>query len=383
MINNRETLCIRLSNLPLHRFLSLLPCEKQLERRSSCCSLSQTATRQDGNSIDLRRQTLASPIPSLSSRNNSFSQPGTDAVSVSSSNEFVAFDDDDSYFLEATERWNFSQLTHTFWDDSSIAFEDFKSSATSSIGEQPEYEGSFLAALFDAASKICETGVAKSLVLTKLLGNVAILADQRADWIVCSWGEIPRNNDALNYTQYENCDADQQQPARRTIHGVVEKVTLDALKRARTIPKFEARLRVAKDKGRTSSELLQIGPDAARPDTSIYKQLTRRTSITQLLFSSIHSPPMSPTPSEPTTPSSPTSAFFQYPPPRSNWTPITLTNPFAKLPEFLTGYIILQEFCKEMAATVMVKYVSPSELEPLDNGETTQFSSNVHPLEAL
>jgi hypothetical protein len=164
----------------------------------------------------------------------------------------------------------------------------------------------------------------------------------------------------------------------------MEKMTFEALKRARTIPKFETKLRAAKEKGKSSTELLQVAvgiTESVKSDASIYKQISRRTSFTQLLFNSVNSPPVSPTPSEPTTPSSPPSAFFQYPPTR---TPITLTNPFAKLPEFLTGYILLQEFCKEIAATVMVKYVISGELNEQDSiGIDGSLTGSVHPLDLL
>ncbi|KAI8583121.1 hypothetical protein K450DRAFT_224325 [Umbelopsis ramanniana AG] len=364
------------------RFLSLLPCEKQIERRSSCSSLNQQSIRQERSSIDLRRNTLASPIPSASSKANSTLQRSIDTQSVSSTSSLTTLvDEEDDYFLEAMERWNMSQLSYTFWKDNHVIFDSFKQSCNQKSPSSCGYEGSFLAALFDATSKICETGVAKSLMLTRLLGKVAVIADERADWIVCCWQNIPSGNDDLSYNEYDS-SIFEQKPESRTIHGVLERVTLEALKRARTIPKFETKLRVTKEKGK--HELLQVGTSSAEPvkqESNIYKQITRRTSFTQLLFNSVASPPVSPTPSESTAPSSPTAAFFQYPPPRANWTPITLTNPFAKLPEFLTGYIILQEFCKEMAATVMVKYVDASEPDILCESDNFGPLKCVHPLD--
>lgn len=345
--------------------------------------MSQAAFCQERNSLDLRRHTLASPIPSSSSGENSVCQQCRDTVSVSSGAESTAVDDDDSYFLEALERWNFSQITHTFWADTNTVFDKFNPSAANLTSNVHEYEGTFLAALFDATNRICETGVAKSLMLARLLGKVAILADERVDWIVCNWSSLPARSDDLAYTQYEK-SCNELQVGRRTIHGIMEKMTFEALKRARTIPKFETKLRAAKEKGKSSTELLQVAvgiTESVKSDASIYKQISRRTSFTQLLFNSVNSPPVSPTPSEPTTPSSPTSAFFQYPPTR---TPITLTNPFAKLPEFLTGYILLQEFCKEIAATVMVKYVISGELNEQDSiGIDGSLTGSVHPLDLL
>lgn len=56
-------------------------------------------------------------------------------------------------------------------------------------------------------------------------------------------------------------------------------------------------------------------------------------------------------------PSSPSSSFFQNSQ-RSNVTPVTMTNPFAKLSNFVNSYIVLQEFCKELAAVVLVRHAT-------------------------
>lgn len=56
-------------------------------------------------------------------------------------------------------------------------------------------------------------------------------------------------------------------------------------------------------------------------------------------------------------PSSPSSAFFQNSQ-RPNATPVTMTNPFAKLSNFVNSYIVLQEFCKELAAVILVRHAT-------------------------
>lgn len=55
--------------------------------------------------------------------------------------------------------------------------------------------------------------------------------------------------------------------------------------------------------------------------------------------------------------SSPSAVFFQNPQ-RANTTPITMTNPFAKLSNFVNSYIVLQEFCKELAAVILVRHAT-------------------------
>lgn len=55
--------------------------------------------------------------------------------------------------------------------------------------------------------------------------------------------------------------------------------------------------------------------------------------------------------------SSPSTSFFQQSQ-RTNATPVTMTNPFAKLSNFVNSYIVLQEFCKELAAVILVRHAS-------------------------
>lgn len=327
---------------------------------------------------------VTSPIPSDSSKGNgSNCDNSLDASSVLSDTATVV-DCDDIYYIEALEKWNCSRLTNAFWNDDHQLFKQTDSQKEDSATVHPTYEGTFLAALFDAAEKVCEIGIAKSLMLTRLLAKVAIISDERTDWIMCNWSNIPNDDDESSYREYEK-KCDESAYERRTLLAVMEKVTFDALKRARTIPKFETRLRAARNGGKSTTDLFHIGPnltEIARSDGGIYKSLSRRTSFTQLLFNTVSSPPLTPSPSESPLPPSPTSAFFQYPPTRPNSTPVTLTNPFAKLPEFLTGYIILQEFCKEIAAIAMVKYIVPYESNELRNLNRQDVDINsVHPLE--
>ncbi|KAI7860640.1 Retinoic acid induced 16-like protein-domain-containing protein [Circinella umbellata] len=56
-------------------------------------------------------------------------------------------------------------------------------------------------------------------------------------------------------------------------------------------------------------------------------------------------------------PNSPSATFFQNSQ-RANATPVTMTNPFAKLSNFVNSYIVLQEFCKELAAVILVRHAT-------------------------
>ncbi|KAG2186253.1 hypothetical protein INT43_002691 [Umbelopsis isabellina] len=363
---------------------SLLPCEKQVERRDSTSSIRRSSFSNDRASNENRRMIVTSPIPSVSSKANSSNCDNSLDASSVLSDATTMVDCDEIYYIEALEKWNYSRLTNAFWNDDHQLFKQTERQKGDTATVHPAYEGSFLAALFDAADKVCEIGIAKSLMLTRLLAKVANISDERIDWIMCNWSNIPNDDDESSYDEYEkNCEESSYE--RRTLLAVMEKVTFDALKRARTIPQFETKLRAARNGCKSTTDLFHIGQNLtenARSDGGIYKSLSRRTSFTQLLFSTVNSPPSTPSPSECPLPPSPTSAFFQYPPTRPNSTPVTLTNPFAKLPEFLTGYIILQEFCKEIAAIAMVKYIVPYEINALRNQNRQDVDINcVHPLE--
>ncbi|KAI8074989.1 Retinoic acid induced 16-like protein-domain-containing protein [Gongronella butleri] len=71
---------------------------------------------------------------------------------------------------------------------------------------------------------------------------------------------------------------------------------------------------------------------------------------------------------------SPSGLFFQQ---KTNATPITMTNPYAKLSNFVHAYIVLQEFCKELAAVVLVRhssaYPDDSAIGPAKNARQTRM----------
>jgi hypothetical protein len=93
--------------------------------------------------------------------------------------------------------------------------------------------------------------------------------------------------------------------------------------------------------------------------------------------------------SSPNGPSSPSAAFFQNSQ-RSNATPVTITNPYAKLSNFVNSYIVLQEFCKELAAVILVRhatnyneigfvrYQEQREMMMIDPGQGILNSSMMH-----
>lgn len=197
-------------------------------------------------------------------------------------------------------------------------------------------------------------------------------------------------------------------------------MTFEALKRAQLVPNFETRISIAKKRGvhhasatsssTTSSHHQQPKRSLstfARSSTSTTRDgptLSRQSSLSQLVFNKgssntgsttppgPQSPPVTTTgsssnnsnassttsssnkPNAPltlrtnrealevkedstATPNSPSATFFQQTQ-RANATPVTMTNPFAKLSNFVNAYIVLQEFCKELAAVILVRHAT-------------------------
>jgi hypothetical protein len=94
-------------------------------------------------------------------------------------------------------------------------------------------------------------------------------------------------------------------------------------------------------------------------NTSSDPSVNRRPSLPVLTRSaglSLHVPKELSIPEE-LSPSivSPLTSFFQA---TQRSTPVTMTNPFAKLSDFVNSYIVLQEFCKELAAVILVRHMT-------------------------
>jgi hypothetical protein len=191
----------------------------------------------------------------------------------------------------------------------------------------------------------------------------------------------------------------------------VFQITFEALRRAQVVPNFETRISIAKRRGLTAAQIPSAPPkmkeskSLLRSGSTILSgrksDLARRPSLSQLVFkgSTSQSDPTPPVPQPvpsmstsvlsdksktsqttipPPLPNNSTSNFFQNP--RANLTPVTMTNPFAKLSNFVHSYIVLQEFCKEVAAAALVLHsttFAERELTPMQQVEWLEESEYV------
>ncbi|KAI8092293.1 Retinoic acid induced 16-like protein-domain-containing protein [Gilbertella persicaria] len=275
--------------------------------------------------------------------------------------------------------------------------------------KKPEaYEGLFLSRIFDQFYKMLELPMEQNLLITSILQKIAGVVDKRMDGVICDWRAVRVGVDGALYGGVWVLPSAKSN--RRSLYALLEQVTFEALKRAQLVPNFETRISIAKKRG-----ILPGTNGLPQPSTDLhYRTQARRENLHNLIINhqvtntnTTHRSPVSPSernphlsklvfqkgsnstlmptsPRSPTSPvgtksagllplrinrdmglgggsgvspngpNSPSSSFFQ----NTQRTPVTMTNPFAKLTNFVNSYIVLQEFCKELAAVILVRHAT-------------------------
>lgn len=290
------------------------------------------------------------------------------------------------------------------------------STTTTTTTKKPEaFEGLFLSRIFDQFYKMLELPMEQNLLVTSILQKIAGVVDKRMDGVICDWRAVRVGIDGALYGGVWALPSAKSN--RRSLYALLEQVTFEALKRAQLVPNFETRISLAKKRGILPGGGAVVQPQMSSSLTTDHRSNSRRESNTSHHNNNTVSPrtsdhisrsqqslskivfnkgststlmPSSPrSPSIPTAtksagllplritrdmgiggsgsgssgspsgggPSSPSSSFFQNSQ-RANATPVTMTNPFAKLSNFVNSYIVLQEFCKELAAVILVRHAT-------------------------
>ena len=278
---------------------------------------------------------------------------------------------------------------------------------TASIKKSEAFEGLFLSRIFDQFHKMLELPMEQNLLVTSILQKIAGVVDKRVDGVICDWRAVRVGNDGALYGGVWALPSAKSN--RRSFYALLEQVTFEALKRAQLVPNFETRISLAKKRGiltgapypQNSTSFTDFRSKGENQNQHHHPQqhsnstISPRTSnhhsrnhpnLSKLVFNKSSNSTMMPaSPRSPSTPSatksagllplkitrdmgmgggsrssgpsSPSSSFFQNSQ-RANATPITMTNPFAKLSNFVNSYIVLQEFCKELAAVILVRHAT-------------------------
>ncbi|KAI9485074.1 Retinoic acid induced 16-like protein-domain-containing protein [Zychaea mexicana] len=262
------------------------------------------------------------------------------------------------------------------------------------------FEGLFMSRIFDQFFKLMESSMEQNLLVTSILQKIVGVVDKRVDGVICEWRAVRIGGDGALYGGVWTLPS--AKGNRRSLYSLLEQVTFEALKRAQLVPNFETRISIAKKRGvlhgtnngnasnghhhqghgqqpqlKRSASSFTRSPTAGSPREQ--GKLSRHPSLSQLVFSKNSPSPSSPlspgspskstsvlpprkpsregTPNGTSGPNSPSAMFFQQSQ-RANATPVTMTNPFAKLSNFVNSYIVLQEFCKELAAVILVRHAT-------------------------
>ncbi|CEP17403.1 hypothetical protein [Parasitella parasitica] len=294
------------------------------------------------------------------------------------------------------------------------------STTTTNTSKKTEsYEGLFLSRIFDQFHRMLELPMEQNLLVTSILQKIAGVVDKRIDGVICDWRAVRVGVDGALYGGVWALPS--AKTNRRSLYALLEQVTFEALKRAQLVPNFETRISIAKKRGilpggngipqpqanssptkdhqhrsqaRRDNLYSSIGQphssvaagglpsttseNTSRNNANLSKLVLNKSSTSTLMPSSPRNP-SSPIATKsagllplritkdmglggggtgsPNGSNSPSAAFFQNPQ-RSNATPVTVTNPYAKLSNFVNSYIVLQEFCKELAAVILVRHAT-------------------------
>ncbi|KAI8364250.1 Retinoic acid induced 16-like protein-domain-containing protein [Blakeslea trispora] len=277
--------------------------------------------------------------------------------------------------------------------------------------KQEMYEGLFLSRIFDQFYKMLELPMEQNLLITSILQKIAGVVDKRMDGVICDWRAVRVGVDGALYGGVWALPTGKSN--RRSLYALLEQVTFEALKRAQLVPNFETRISIAKKRAAAVAAATGAAPPppittnlhhANRSSHSSHSSSSSSTAggnrspispternqnqLSKLVFNKhSHSTMIPSSPRSPTSPTgtksagllpslritrdmgigggvvspngsgSPSSSFFQNSQ-RVNATPVTMTNPFAKLTNFVNSYIVLQEFCKELAAVILVRHAT-------------------------
>ncbi|PKY20630.1 hypothetical protein RhiirB3_498328 [Rhizophagus irregularis] len=177
------------------------------------------------------------------------------------------------------------------------------------------YEGTFISMIFEQLENFLQVSLERNLVLTSIISKLACILDEKIDLLLYANFDF----DNKNSSSTDNVNT------RKSLISVLEKIASEAKIGASKVPNFPTRIQLVKRRGMSRSSY------GSRNSSDINN----------------HSP-LSPRLIDPSSPDLPVSPSMYKD---------THINPFAKFTNFVNAFIILQEFCKELAAIIFVKYM--------------------------
>ncbi|CAG8807425.1 15896_t:CDS:2, partial [Cetraspora pellucida] len=249
-------------------------------------------------------------------------------------NEESGYED---YFLDVQKQVQlvFSACEH--WSD---PYHVPSSSLSSDIKIRSKFfEGTFVTMIFEQLESFLEMPLERNLVLTSIISKLACIPDKRIDWLL--YGEFGD----------DNIHADLKLNDRKCLVDILEKIASDAKLGASKVPNFQTRIQLAKRRGMSNSAKSSFHRSSRSTDLS---SVSSSTPVSPIMMTPIHSrtPSMSSRKSIDIT-----SVYSLTSEPNSAYYKDNTINPFAKFTNFVNAFIVLQEFCKELATILFVKYM--------------------------
>ncbi|CAI2178224.1 1354_t:CDS:2 [Funneliformis geosporum] len=197
------------------------------------------------------------------------------------------------------------------------------------------YEGTFIHIIFKQLENFLQVPLERNLVLTSIISKLACMLDEKIDWLL--------------YGDFDNSYSSSES-GQKSLINILEKITIEAKVGASNVPNFQTRLKLVKCRGMKNTRRLSYGnTSSSRSSSDLGSPISPVTdSLASPIYKDIH------------------------------------INPFAKITNFVNAFIILQEFCKELAAIIFVKYMDLDqgvmiiEEEDLNNSQGENNNNDDH-----
>ncbi|RIA80660.1 Retinoic acid induced 16-like protein [Glomus cerebriforme] len=255
----------------------------------------------------------------------------------------------EDYFLDAQRQVQLVALACNHWTNPYLPpnTTNYFSDCTSEEDNNTAYiyEGTFINMIFEQLKNFLQVPLERNLVLTSIISKLACILDEKIDLLL--YGNFDFDNS--NSPSIDKSDNINIGPIQKNLINVLEKLANEAEIGASKVPNFQTRIQLVKRRGMNNSRLSYGSTDTSNNNNS---PISPSHSI------ELNSPPTSPS---------------------------MHINPFAKFTNFVNAFIVLQEFCKELAAIVFVKYMDldqgvmiVEEEEDRSNNDTSNSSISVN-----
>ncbi|KAL1917539.1 uncharacterized protein VTP21DRAFT_3932 [Calcarisporiella thermophila] len=242
----------------------------------------------------------------------------------------------ESYINDAQERHQFAMLACARW---TRPFEPVNSATTRCKGT----DTSLLRALFRQTEFMMTNSLERNLALTSVLSKLAGLPDSRIDILI--FGAKATDN----ITKQQRCLLD-----------ILRKISHKCQVEASSVEYFETRVAFARRKGFTTSSIVSASnsmSSSPNPSEKIASPDSNSPSPIHIVSPSLSSP--NSTFHEKILTSLPSPSSIHSLSRREDDLEVLRKAKVTWITNFCNAYVVLQEFCKELAAIVLVKYMSP------------------------